>query len=558
MKNQAILKIQNLYKQYGIKPVLMGIDLSLSAGERAVLVGENGTGKTTLARLIIGEEEADSGDILLASGAEIGYLPQDVDIDETRTIAAYIAQVAGNLYAIRDAMRALEMQMSATPPPPDMDAIMMRYGDLQDLFARRDGYQLDARRAQVMAGLAIDYLDETRLIKTLSGGERTRLALAGLLLGAPDLLILDEPTNHLDFAGIAWLENYLAGYQGALLVITHDRTFVNRVANQIIELSPTSRKLNVYYGDYDHYLIQREQAYDNAVSAYHAQQNEMASLKRIARQVAHSSSTKGVFSESGDKFLKHFKRERGESLISKTVRDANQRLEAMQDDAQNNPRHIWHIAFPFAPLPLHSAEPIRIENLSKRYGDVVVLQDVSVILERGQRIALVAPNGSGKTTLLQCIIGMTAPDAGFVKHTDSTTVGYLDQDGLLMNPQMRVLDSLRDIMGGDDNAVQAELHRTGLFTDASLPILRIGDLSVGQRRKLGLAHLIASRANVLLLDEPTNHLDLVSLEALEQALIGFEGALIAATHDRRFIETVATHVWYLEDGRLRVEQRLSS
>jgi macrolide transport system ATP-binding/permease protein len=554
MKSSEILRLDSIHKQFGIKPVLMGIDLSLNAGERAVLVGENGTGKTTLARIIIGDEQADSGTMRLATGAEVGYLPQEVTTHDDVSITDYIAHIAGNLYALRDTMRDIEAQMSATPPPDNMDTLMVRYGDVQEQFALRGGYELDARREAIFAGLGIGYLDATRRIGTLSGGERTRVALAGLLLGAPDLLVLDEPTNHLDFAGIAWLEHYLAQYKGALLIITHDRTFVNKVANQILELNPTSRTLKVYYGDYDSYLAQREREYEEAVSAYHDQQNQMASLQRKAKQIAHSTSTKGVFSDSGDKFLKHFKREGGERLVSQKVRDAKQRLADLQEDALDNPRHIWHIAFPFEPAPLHSTEPIQLKAISKSYS-MSLFTNVNTSVYRGQRIALVAPNGAGKSTLLRCIMGEEVLDDGEIRLMAGAIVGYLDQDGEMLDDAMRVLDSLREVMGGDDKAVQAELHRTGLFTDASLPVLRVGDLSVGQRRKLGLARLIASRANVLLLDEPTNHLDLISLEALEDALMGFEGAILAATHDRRFIEKVATHIWYLENGGLRIETR---
>jgi ATPase subunit of ABC transporter with duplicated ATPase domains len=236
------------------------------------------------------------------------------------------------------------------------------------------------------------------------------------------------------------------------------------------------------------------------------------------------------------------------------VGDAKQRVAEIEDNLPDNPRHNWTVRFNFAPIDLPSSEPLRFTNLSKRYAETCLFENMSGVLRKGERAVLVAPNGTGKTTLLRILAGLMPPDAGNVTLSQSAITGYLDQEGETLNPNQLVLDSYRQVTAGNDRDLLAELHRNGLFTDASLPYKTVGDLSVGQRRKLALARIIASRANVLLLDEPTNHLDLLSLEALEAALRDFSGAMLAVSHDRWFIERVATHIWRLEDGKLSVEQ----
>jgi len=551
MLTQQILAINGLHKQYGIKTVLTDVELTLNVGERAVLVGENGTGKTTLARIIAGIETCDAGSITWHQQAIYGYLPQEVTTDDNITIREYIENALGGLNTLQQQMQTLENQM--TQADVDLETVLEAYAQVQDLFERRGGYDLDSRLGEIMQGLSIDYLEQERTVSSLSGGEKTRVALASLLLREPDLLILDEPTNHLDFAGIRWLENYLANYSHALLVITHDREFINAVGNQIIELNPTTHNLKIYYGNYDDYLAQREREYAEAVAEYHQWQNDIASMKRVMKNVAHNTKKNGAFTNTGDKFLKQFKTERGDGLVSRTIKSAKQRLETLEENPVDNPRHFWRIEFAFEPLPLTSQEPIRFTHLSKRYDDNILFHDINASVRKGERIVLLAPNGTGKTTLLRCLMGYDEADTGNIQRVGSATIGYLDQEGETLNHSERVLDCLRVVAGGDDKDLQAILHRSGLFTDASLHNQRVGELSVGQRRKLGLARLIASQANVLLLDEPTNHLDLLSLEALEDAFMQFEGAILAVSHDRRFIERVATQVWRLQDGELRIE-----
>jgi macrolide transport system ATP-binding/permease protein len=545
-----ILRLSSLTKSYSIKQVLNGIDLILSEGEHIALVGENGIGKTTLARIITGHEQADSGTLRLKEGAEIGYLPQEVSGDEQTTVHRYIEQATGALATLRDQMQQLEQRMTEALPDEVMAEVLEQYGTLQEAFERRGGYDIDARIRQIFSGLGIDYIAPERLLGTLSGGERTRVALTALLLREPDLLVLDEPTNHLDFAGIEWLEKYLAQYPHALLLITHDRTFINRVANVICELHARTRTLHTYHGNYDDYLMQRGREYADQVSAYNDQQNEIRSMQRAVKQLTNNRKVVGVFTFSGDKFLKNFKRERGESLVSKMVRDTRHQLDEALENKMDNPRHEWHIDFRFDPEPLVSAEPVRFDSVRKSFAADPLFDRLDAVVPRGERVVLVAPNGTGKTTLLRMIIGIEQPDHGAIRISPSAKLGYLDQDGETMDGEKTVLETYREYLHGSDSELLAELHRSGLFSDATLGEKRVRDLSVGQRRKLGLACLVASRANVLLLDEPTNHLDPLSLEALEDALLHFPGTILAVSHDRRFVEKVASRIWRIEHGQL--------
>lgn len=542
-----ILRLNNIRKYYGPKLILDDLDLSLNRGERLALVGENGAGKTTLSRIITGEEEIDSGSIHLANNAQIAYLPQEVTSDETITVQAYIESAMGELNILRERMRELEQSMSNSD---DISEILEEYGTVQEQFERRGGYAIDSKIEQIFDGLNINYIETNRLLSTLSGGERTRVALTGLLLREPDLLILDEPTNHLDFAGIEWLENYLSQYPHALLLITHDRTFINRVANVISELNATTKQLHSYHGNYDDYLEQRNREYRQKVEAYNQQNNEMKSLQKFITSQTHNTPGRMSAGDEPDKFIRFFKNMQSDKTKKRKITDARGRLDDIEGSRMDNPRHEWRVEFRFEPKPLGSSEAIRFEDVSKSFGHELLFQNVNTIVPNGERVVLVAPNGTGKSTLLRLIMGLQDADSGRIKVSPSAIVGYLDQDGETLGMEQKVLDCFREVMQGTDSELLAELHRSGLFSDSSLPKKTVAELSVGQRRKLGLARIIAAKANLLLLDEPTNHLDPLSLEALEDALINFDGTILAVSHDRRFVEKVATRIWHIENHQL--------
>jgi len=551
-----ILKLSQITHYFGARPILIDAALHLNQGERAALVGENGAGKTTLARIILGELPPDSGQITLAQNAQIGYLPQEVTSTESITVREYIDAALGELVNLRDQLQQLESSMSEAVPD-EMEKLLAHYGDLQAQFEQRGGYDLDYRIEQIFDGLNIHYIVQTRPLMSLSGGERTRVALTALLLRAPELLVLDEPTNHLDKAGIEWLEDYLMGYPNTLLLISHDRMFINAVATHIVELSTTTHQLTVYPGNYDAYLEQREAAFQREYDAFIAQAEEIKRLRSQIKQGTYNHRHTGKLPE-GDKLLRNAMIATGEKTQSKAIRDAKGRLAALEADKLENPTRHWRIRFEFAPQPLTSSEPLQLVNLSKRYGDTVLFSGVNARLRKGERAVIVAPNGTGKTTLLQLILGMIQADSGAVHLRGDALTGYLDQDSLLLDATQTVLDCYREVTSGTDQDLLAELHRSGLFSDVGLGEKRVGDLSAGQRRKLALARLIGSGANLLLLDEPTNHLDFPSMEALETALIHFPGAVLAVSHDRRFIDRVATHLWHLSADRVLIEayQRL--
>jgi len=543
--NYEVLRLQDIHKSYGLKPVLQGASFHLNRGQRAALVGENGAGKTTLARLILGQEQPDIGQIHLAEGAILGYLPQEAPSDE-RSIGQYIRQAQGDLDALEAEMRLMEEHLAQA------DAEMLaRYGVLQDAYERRGGYDLPQRLRAVQRGLAIDYLDEGRSLASLSGGERTRVALASLLLRAPDLLVLDEPTNHLDAAGLRWLEDYLRAYPHAVLLISHDRAFIDATAQHILDLAAHTGRITAYHGTTEDYLQARQRDYEQALAAYEAQLEEEKRLLRLVKHTVHNT-RRHIEAPDGDKMLATRMKENADHTRSAKIRDAKQRLALLDDERLDNPRRAWTLAYDFDPLPLGSAAPLHLQDLRMGYA-APLFAGLSAALYRGERVALVAPNGAGKSTLLKLVAGLLRPWGGQIHLAGGVRLGYLSQDGEELDGTQGVIEALRQVAPHlSARQAQAELHRVGLFGDEALLSKTIGQLSAGQRRKLGLARLLVSRANLLLLDEPTNHLDLLSLAALEEGLRAFPGAMLAATHDRRFIEGVATQVWHLQDGRLRL------
>ena len=544
-----ILRVNQLQKYYGAKLILDEVSLSLNRGDRAALVGENGVGKSTLARLILRQEEAERGEIWLRPGAQVAYLPQEVPASNQLSVGNYIEARIGELHSMRDRLHELERQMGEGG---DLDDLLDEYGRLQERFEARGGYTLDARLEQIFAGLALEHIQPGRSMMSLSGGEQTRVGLAALLLQAPDLLILDEPTNHLDFAGLTWLEDYLLGYPHALLMITHDRRFINRLATCIWDLSAVTHSLTAYHGNYADYLTQRQTQYESQVAAYHAQLNQMKALRTRIKKETHGH-RRPKRPDDGDKWIKFTAQQQVARTVGKAVRSAKTQLQQLEANALENPRHVWHIEFDFDPLPLTSQEPLRLDDLALHFGSQEIFAEAKAVLRKGERVALVAPNGGGKTSLLRLMVGELLPSNGAVTIMPGVTLGYLDQTGDSLDENRNIVDLLHAIGSDSPDSLLTLLHRSGLFRDAHLAGKSVAELSLGQRRKLGLACLIHSRANLLLLDEPTNHLDLLSLEALERALLAFPGAILAATHDRAFIEKVATTIWHLRAGQLIIE-----
>lgn len=551
MLTEQVLELNHITKYYGAKLVLDDVSLAINREDRIGLVGENGTGKTTLAQIIMGMVEPDGLPVQLPEHIEIGYLPQEAVITEEMSVQQFFERSMRRLDQMRGALEAMENEMGV----PDLSAVALnalleRYGQLQEEFARWGGYDLDYRLDQVFGGLDLNYIDRQRPVQTLSGGEKTRVLLAGLLLSSADLLVLDEPTNHLDFAALEWLEAYLLTYPGAVLLISHDRHFLNAVVTQIIELSPADHKLTIYHGDYDYYLAERERIRCKQMEAYEAQQDELKTLRKLLKAKTYSmpapkpmkDSNKMSYDKHGELVEKHVRREIGL---------AKRRVDEILADPVQRPVQRWKLRADFAPDELVSREIIKLSGVSKGYGERTLIENATATVSSGDRIVFYGPNGLGKTTLVKLILGEEMPDSGEIKLADAARIGYLDQQQESLDPALTVYEAYSRDLTGSEGELRADLHKYGLFSEEEV-YQKVGSLSVGQKRKLQIARLIASKANVLLLDEPTNHLDLESVEQFEQALCEFPGTVLAISHDRVFIERVATITWTLEDARLVV------
>jgi macrolide transport system ATP-binding/permease protein len=543
------LSVAQVAKTFGPSQILHDISFILNAGERVGLVGANGAGKSTLLRIVAGELAADAGTVNVAGSLTLGYLPQQPPEPAGATVDDLLYEAVGELRQLEARLRELEARMAAPGLiDAELESALAEYGGCQERFERRGGYDLDYRIDIVMQGLRIAHLPRGRRFSTLSGGEKSRVLLASLLLRAPDVLLLDEPTNHLDFASIGWLERYLAGYHGALLVISHDRHFLNGAVTRILEIDEHTHTLKEYVGDYDAYMRAKAKERERWDVEYAEQLEEIKELKRAirltARNVGH-----GRPQRDPDKAQYDFKGGRVDIAVSRKVRSAEERLKRIEADPIPKPPDLMRISPEFDVDELRGADIIRVEGVSKTFRGVPVLRDMAFTVGPRERIVLVGPNGAGKSTLLNVIAGLLPPDSGRVRIATHARLGYLDQDARAADPDKTLLDAYREGLIGYEDEFVRDLFRYGLFTmdDLAKPV---GQLSAGQRRKLQLARLIATRANVLLLDEPTNHLSFDILEEFERALGDFAGPILAVSHDRWFIQRFGGRVWELRDGAL--------
>lgn len=542
-----LLTIDNISKSYGDHRVLNNVSFSLPPGQKLGLVGANGVGKSTLLKIIIGEIEADGGSIQLANGAEIGYLAQAMNDAEMLTITELVDKMLGNLRTIERRLRQLEGAMASSGD--DLDEILTEYSALTDQFERRGGYELNHRLDQVFAGLGIARLERNRVIGTLSGGEKARVGLAALLLQAPDLLLLDEPTNHLDFAALAWLEEYLQKYHGTVLLVSHDRQFLNATVMTIVEIQEHDREAKVYHGNYDFYAQVKMQEREKWIETYWAQQEEIRELRKLMKSKAHTNPFARA-PRDNDKFAYTFKAETLQKSLSRDIRSAEEKLRRIEEDPIPKPPSALKINPDFDPQGLTTKTPITVIDVSKRYGNQCVLDHVTCAVEPTSRIVIIGPNGAGKSTLLKIMADELKSDTGTVDIAASVVLGHLDQEQETLVTEGTLFDVYRDGRIGDPEEIKAELLGYGLFMWPDLG-KSAAVLSVGQKRKLQIAGLIAQQANLLLLDEPTNHISLDVVEEFEKALLDFPGPVVAISHDRRFIERFANEIWEMHDGQLR-------
>jgi macrolide transport system ATP-binding/permease protein len=535
-------------KTYEPVPVLTNVSFVVSGGERVGIVGANGSGKSTLLRILAGELEADSGHVSVPANATVGYLPQDPPEPDNATVDDLIYSAAGNVRDLETRLRDLEAQM-ASAGDDSFEDVVAEYGEVLERFERSGGYDIDHRVDLVCSGLRISGLPRDRSFTTLSGGEKARVLLATLLLTSPDVLLLDEPTNHLDFGSIGWLEGFLSDFTGILIVVSHDRRFLNTTVSRIIEIDENTHRAREYAGNYDRYAVQKEREREQWEADFAVQQDELTELRRAIRQARAGVDRKAPPPRDADKNIQEAHKARADKTASKGIRSLEERLRRIETDPVSRPPAMLRMNPKLDQGDLQSDEVVRFNNVSIGFDGVIVLSDVSFTLRRGERVVLVGPNGAGKSTILNLIAGRLDPDSGQVHLATAARPGYLDQDAAGFEPQQTVFNTYRAGLNGLEHELISDLFRFGLFTYDDLG-KQVRQLSTGQRRKLQIARLVAEGANMLLLDEPTNHLSLNVLEDFERALRDFPGPVLAASHDRHFIERFGSTVWEVNSGKV--------
>ncbi|ARW37742.1 ABC-F family ATP-binding cassette domain-containing protein [Bacillus amyloliquefaciens] len=509
-----ILQINQLSKSFGADPILNNIKLEVRSRDRIAIVGRNGAGKSTLLKIIAGHLSYEKGELIKPKELTMGYLAQHTGMESQLTIKEELLSVFDFLKAMEKEMRSIEEKM-ATAAPGELETLMKTYDRLQQDFKNKGGYQYEADVRSVLHGLGFGKFDDSVKVQSLSGGQKTRLALGKLLLTQPDLLILDEPTNHLDIDTLTWLEHYLQGYSGAILIVSHDRYFLDKVVSQVYEVSRTESKK--YLGNYSAYLEQKAEQYEKDLKLYEKQQDEIAKLQDfVDRNLARASTTKRA--QSRRKQLERM------DVMAKPLGDEKS------------------AAFRFEITKQSGNDVLRVQDVSISYdGQPPLLKNLTFGVTRGESAALVGPNGIGKSTLLKTIMNTLSPESGSISYGSNVTIGYYDQEQAELTSSKRVLDELWDEY---PDMPEKEIRTClGNFLFSGDDVLKpVRSLSGGEKARVALAKLMLQKANFLILDEPTNHLDLDSKEVLENALIDYPGTLLFVSHDRYFINRIATRV----------------
>jgi ATP-binding cassette subfamily F protein 3 len=519
-----MIQANDLSKQYGEKVLFHGLTWRIDPGDRIALVGPNGAGKTTLARILAGLTHADGGEVVKAKDFTVGYLEQEVDPTGDETVLERTLEAFSEALRLRQEIAGIQAELETTTPERAR-ALLGGLGTRQARLEQLGGYDLESRAKRVLAGLGFRETDFGRSARELSGGWLMRIALARLLLESPGLLILDEPTNHLDLETLEWFEGYLRDYPGALLVISHDRWFINRVANRIADLRPAG--LFVYKGDYDAFLRQKAEE-----------------AERIEKQIREQDKTIAEH----ERFIERFKAKASKASAAQSRVKALDRIERIERESDRPKLRGFRF-----PQPERSGRDVVIlDKLHKRYGDKVVYEALDFTLARGERIALVGPNGAGKSTLIKVLAGVLPFEGGERRLGHNVTVQYYAQHQLeSLSAQNTVYQELYAIASDDVVPRIRSILGAFLFRGDEVD-KKIGVLSGGEKARVALAKMLLRPANFLLLDEPTNHLDMVAREVLEHALTTFEGTICFISHDRYFINAIATSVADVRDGRVEV------
>lgn len=517
-----VLSCNNISKSFGMTEILKDVSFHINEKEKAAIVGVNGAGKTTLLRIIIGDLSADDGNVILSKGSVIGYLSQQQDLQSDNTIFEEMYSVKQELTQLDERIRSLELMMKHVKGK-ELEQMLNTYTRLTHEFEIQNGYAYKSEVVGILKGLGFDEDEFDKRIDTLSGGQKTRIALGKLLLSNPDILLLDEPTNHLDLISIAWLETYLTNYNGAVIVVAHDRYFLDKVVTKVIELD--NRKAQTFDGNYSDYVYKKSLQQNALLKAYNNQQRE---IKRQEEVIAK---------------LRSFNRE-------KSIRRAESREKMLEKiERIDKPTENQQIHFSIEPKIISGKDVLTVKGLSKSYGSLELFSNINFYIKRGERVAIIGNNGTGKTTILKIITGSVEADAGEVELGSKVQIGYYDQAMQLLNPNKTLFDELQDTYPHLDNTAVRNILAAFLFTDDDVFKL-IKDISGGERGRVSLAKLMLSEANFLILDEPTNHLDIASKEILENVLNSYSGTILYVSHDRYFINKTATRILDLTDKHL--------
>ena len=510
-----ILSCQNIGKSFIENTVLSNVSFHIEDYEKAAIVGINGAGKTTLLRIIVGEMSADTGLVTLSKGKTFGYLAQNAGLSSENSIYDELLSVKNDLIIIERQIRETELAMKGADEAT-LSVLMEKYSNLTHRFESGGGYAYKSELTGVLKGLGFSEEEFSKSISTLSGGQKTRVALGKLLLLSPDLIILDEPTNHLDMNSISWLETYLLNYKGAVLIVSHDRFFLDRIAGKIIEIDQS--KATTFIGNYSEYAKKKEQLRVAAWNAYVNQQREIKHQEEVIEK------------------LRSFNRE-------KSIKRAESR-EKMLDkievlDKPTEARADMHLTL--TPRLKSGNDVLMVENLSKSFDTQTLFTGVSFEIKRGEHVAIIGDNGTGKTTLLKILNDMLPADSGSFRLGSNVEIGYYDQEHHVLHSEKTLFEEISDEYPYMTNTEIRNVLAAFLFTGEDA-FKRICDLSGGERGRVSLAKLMLSNANLLILDEPTNHLDIMSKEILEDALNNYEGTVIYVSHDRYFINRTASRI----------------